>query len=178
MSNPVNSVDLHDPAFLTTHLELLTKKQDFIPTTRAQSQQRPNEHWGDFVDDFIKAMQAQGLIAPRLAVQTTNAVAISAGIVLTVIDGGAVRIDCELVGRLLPNDLVYVRIRKRFQRSGGTILVDTDELTVDRSTGGTLTTATADLVVSGNDVIVQVTGEAATTIDWQALPTFLQVFQP
>lgn len=178
MSNPINSVDLFDPVFLTTHLELLTEKEDAVQTTRAQSQQRANDHWGNFVDDVVKAFQAQGVVPVRRTQQTTDATPTAIGTVKTVTDGSVVVVDCEVVGRVIPNNLVYVRIRKRFQRSGGTFLVDIDEHTNDKSDSGTLTTADADVIVSGNDLVVQVTGEAATTIDWQALPRFLEVFKP
>ncbi len=78
-------------------------------------------------------------------------------------------ICADIWGRKGDGDWVKVAIKASFDRNGVAIpIIMSGSLSsvVAYSSAGTLTTADANFVVVGNDVVVQVTGEAVTTIDW------------
>jgi hypothetical protein len=52
-----------------------------------------------------------------------------------------------------------------FKNIGGTI---TQLSTTDKSEKTDFTTATSDIIISGTDIVIQVTGEAATNINWKS----------
>jgi hypothetical protein len=178
MANPTNTVDIHDPVFETTHADLITDKVDRIPTTRVQSQQHANQHWGDFVDDFILAVVAQGLAPRRLEESTTDATPTTMSpVVHTMADGSAAEVEVKAWGRVGPQDYIFRHIRSRFERAGGSITEDVDfDSGNEYSVGGTLSPDGAvDIIVSGNDLVVEVTGKAATAITWRVFVSFLEV---
>ncbi len=86
------------------------------------------------------------------------------------IDPGQNALICaDIWGRKGDGDWVKVRIKASFDRNGSAVpLIMSGSLSsiVAYSSGGTLTTADADFVVVGNDVVVQVTGEGGATIAW------------
>lgn len=61
--------------------------------------------------------------------------------------------------------------RVRYKKTGGTLTLGTieDEMAIERDGG--LTTATFTITTSSNNIIIQVTGEAATNLKWK--PTYL-----
>jgi hypothetical protein len=178
MANTPTSVDIHDPNYRTTHADLITDKVDRIPTTRVQSQQHHNQHWGDWVDDNILAFIEGGLVPRRLAVTTTDATPTDMGpAILTMTDGAVAEVEIKAWGRVGPQDYIFRHIRARFERAGGSITEDVDfDSGNEYSTGGTLSPAGAvDIALDGNDVVAKVTGKAATSIDWSVFVSFLEV---
>lgn len=76
----------------------------------------------------------------------------------------------EVVVTAYGSDKHYTRrIRKKFRNTGGVtsqIFLYHEDVDGASETRDGLTTATAELTLSGNNVIVQVTGEGATTLRW------------
>lgn len=178
MANSPTSVDIFDPDYRTTHADLITDKIDRVPTTRAQSQQNANQHWGDWVDDNILALIEQGPVPRRLPDSTTDATPKTISpIIHTMTDGSAAEVEVKAWGRVGPQDYIFRHIRSRFERAGGSITEDVDFDTGNEySAGGTLSPDGAvDIIVSGNDLAVQVTGKATTTITWRVFVSFLEV---
>lgn len=178
MGNPTNSVDWMDKDFETTHAALLTLKQDEQgrESTPAGSQSDANEDWGNFQDDAILALRAQGLVWNRLEDATSDATPSSTAI-HTVTDGSVLEVELKAWGKVGAQDFCFRHIRSRYERDGGSITTDNDyDSTTQYSSGGTLTTATAVLEVVGSAVRVKVTGEAATTIAWRMHYRFLEAY--
>lgn len=179
MANPTNSVDIYDKDFATTHALLLTEKQDKAgrEATAAQSQTVAGEKIGNFYDDNILALRDQGFLPVRYTDATGDATP-SPQAIRNVPDGGAMMVEIRGWGKKAANDMVFREIRRRYERSGATILTDTDYDSGNLySAGGTLTTAAIDLVLSGAEVRAQVTGEA-TTITWHLYIKFLEAHTP
>ncbi len=178
MANSPTSVDLNDPDYRTTHADLITDKTDRVPVTRVQSQQHGTQHWADWVDDNILALVEGGLVPRRLLQATTDATPTTISpVVHTMTDGAAAEVEVKAWGRVGPQDYIFRHIRSRFERDGGSITEDVDFDTGNEySTGGTLSPDGAvDIIVSGNDLAVQVTGKAATNITWRVFVSFLEV---
>lgn len=180
MANPTNSIDIHDKDYATTHALLLTKKQDKAgrESTPAQQQTICGEYWGDFNDDEFLAIRQQGLIPIRYTDATGDATP-SPQTVRALPDGTATIVELRGWGKVGANDMVYRHTRRRYERNGATILtsieVDTGNV---YSAGGTLTTADITLGLSGSNVQITVTGEAATTIAWQLYTSFMEAYTP
>ena len=180
MANPTNSIDLYDKDFDTTHALMLAEKQDKVgrESTPAQQNTIAGQHIGNFYDDFIKAMRDQGALPIRYTDATADATP-SAQTVKALTDGTATWIEMKAWGKVGANDMVFREIRRRYQRNGGVILVDTDYDSGNLySAGGSLTTAAIALNISGTSVEGEVTGEVATTIAWQLYVRFLEGFTP
>ncbi len=201
MSNPTSVVVITDTLaqflartnqFSETNQDLIQEKFNKKTTDGASapifaalsSRSRAVAQWPNMVDDFLLAFftaQAGAELANNLGpVGTTDATPTSIGDAITALPNGAVGwIDVKVFGKFATKDFVYKLIRGRFESDGVTLSIDIDDdPPAEYSAGGTLSTATAALILNGIDVEVQVTGEAATTISWIAnVRTFIG-FEP
>jgi hypothetical protein len=178
VANPTNSVDLHDKDFETTHAALITTKQDEQgrESTPAGSQTDANEDWGNWVDDVVLALRAQGEVWNRLTDATSNATPSSQAI-RACPDAGVLDLELKAWGKVGAQDFCFRNIRRRYERDAASIIEDTDyDSGILYSSGGTLSTATVILKIVGTGVQVEVTGEAATTISWELYYRFLEAY--
>jgi hypothetical protein len=137
-----------------------------IPGSASVSGHQSAEY-GNRVDNFLREL-VDKYTAIKHTGNTTNATPANLGAAGTVADGETLHVEAKIWGKYAANDIVYVEIRARLERNGGTVQKYTDFASTQYSNGGTLSTATADLIIDTNDFDVQVTGEAATAIAWEA----------
>lgn len=175
MSNPVNTLNLSEAfaSFLAAHSTLLQQKIDkpggAIPAEGTIK--NTGAVWGNFFDDFLIAYMADfntGRVKRLAAGLTTDATPTNIGnLVAPIPDGSQVMLEVFGWGKQAANDFVFREFRVRAERDGGTVQTEFDVTGVAQySAGGTLSTATYAVIVSGNDLVVQATGEVATNITW------------
>jgi hypothetical protein len=169
------------PAEFAALQELATELKNpafIIPRFATLGQRAHGEIWGKFVQLFMKEVQAvlvNGTTPGQSLVSTTDATPTTIA-TFAIAVGEAVSLDVEVFGKKASGDWVHTRIRRQYDRGAGGLAILDDEYDVQArySSGGTLTTADAELVISGNNLLVQVTGEAAS-ISWTAFHTIRRV---
>ncbi len=170
--NPTAVIDPYVPlsAFQTTFADYITDKQDKagLESTPAQSQSKANAAWGDWTDDAVLAFIAEG-IPKRYSNATADATPADLTVAGPVRTDGVMWVKARIWGKVAAQDFVYVEYVARFEESGGALVRDIDQAGPPvYSLGGTLTTATAELVDNSVSIDLRVTGEAATNIAWEA----------
>lgn len=177
MSNPTNTVDITQglTAFLAAHSALLQQKIDkpggVVPA--AGTIRNNGALYGNFLDDFLLAYMADfnsGRFKKTVGA-TTDATPTDIGKVVTIPDGGHIHLEVLGWGRVAANDWVFQEFQFRAERDGAAVNTYTDVPGTPRYSAptGTLTTASLVPFVSGNDINIQVTGEAVTNISWEIM---------
>jgi len=115
--------------------------------------------------DFVLNLGSQW---QQATIQTTDASPTSAATAQALLDGEQTFIEVEIraeVSGTSANTYTNRQVISYYRDGGGAVQwgIAVDDAEQRR---GTLTTATATLTTSGNNIIIQVTGQAATTIDW------------
>lgn len=156
----------------------LLNPANIIPRFATLGQRAHGEIIGTFLQLFCKEVQVilvAGTTPGQSLVSTTDATPTTAA-TFAVALGEAVSLDVEVFGKKASGDWVHTRIRRQYDRGGSglTLLDDEYDVQARYSSGGTLTTADADIVISGNNLLVQVTGEASA-ISWTAFHTIRRV---
>lgn len=176
MSNPFPIVDITQSLadFLAAHSDFIQQKIDkpggVVPP--AGTIRNTGAGYGNFLDDFLLGYMADfnsGRFKKTVGA-TTDATPTDIGKVVTTSDGGHIHLEILGWGRVAANDWVFREFRYRAERDGGTVQTYFDETGVAQySSGGTLSTATLVPIVTGNDINIQVTGEAVTNISWEIM---------
>jgi hypothetical protein len=105
-------------------------------------------------------------------ITTGNSTPTTLATVYTMADGEIATVRARVVCSGPANaDKAVFYLEQTFGRNTTVSLLDTQVNTAQLF--GALTTASATITFSGNDIIIQVTGEAATNIDWRAKWDFI-----
>lgn len=125
--------------------------------------------WANMVDDFILNVYGINQGAKSYETTTADAVPVSLATLATLTtDGDAYRIQVEAQGKTDAaggGEVLDATLGGLYYRTGGAVLVLNPVSSVSRVG---LTTAAPALVVVGDDVTLNATGEAATNIKWTA----------
>jgi len=180
MANPTSVIDFSIPlaTFLSTPVSDGTWA-DVIQTTKVdepgqaaaatQIEVAAGQLWSNLADDFFLALYEINQGAKVYSTTTGDAIpAVLSTLASLASDGDAFSITAQVQGKTdnpAGGELLDSSLGGVFYRTGGSVFVLNPTSTVSRVG---LTTATPALVISGTDVSIQVTGEAATNIRWTA----------
>lgn len=178
MANTPSNIDFAVPlsTFLATAVSDGTWS-DVVSTTKVDDASNPapasqirlyaGELWANLMDDLLIALYSLNEGAKVYSQTTADATPVDVATLATLPADGdtfsirllaSARTDAVAGGEVLDSEIGGL-----YYRSSGVVLVTNPTASISRVG---LTTAVAELVISGDDVILRVTGEAATNIGW------------
>jgi hypothetical protein len=122
------------------------------------------QRWANFVDDFMQEIWRTNQGRRNYQLDTVGAVTDTETLATLTTNGECWRISAECVGTsATPGEVKHGKVSCIAYRSGGTVsLLSYENGNNEVGFAGTL----VDLVVSGDNVNLRVTGQAAKTIEW------------
>lgn len=180
MANSPSNIDFSVPlsTFLATAVSDGTWS-DVISTTKVDEASNPapasqirlyaGQLWGNLMDDLLLALYSLNEGAKVYSQTTPDATPVDVGTLATLpTDGDTFAIRVQVSARTdaaAGGEVLDAELGGLYYRASGVVLVTNPTASTSRVG---LTTAAAELVISGDDVVLRVTGEAATNIGWTA----------
>lgn len=180
MANSPSNIDFSVPlsTFLATAVSDGTWS-DVISTTKVDEAGSPapasqirlyaGQLWSNLMDDLLLSLYSLNEGAKVYSQTTADATPVDVGTLATLAtDGDTFAIRVQVSARTnaaAGGEVLDAEVGGLYYRASGVVLVTNPTASTSRVG---LTTASAELVISGDDVILRVTGEAATDIGWTA----------
>jgi hypothetical protein len=180
VANSPSNIDFSVPlsTFLATAVSDGTWS-DVISTTKVDEASNPapasqirlyaGQLWSNLMDDLFLALYSLNEGAKVYSQTTPDATPVDVGTLATLpADGDTFAIRVQVSARTdaaAGGEVLDAELGGLYYRASGVVLVTNPTASTSRVG---LTTAAAELVISGDDVVLRVTGEAATNIGWTA----------
>lgn len=186
MANSPNVIDLSIPLadFLAqsvddgTYSDIIeTLKFDRAGQEAAATQQDEftGQLWGNLQDDMFLTLYALNQGRKDYELDTVDAATDSDTLATLTTDGDAYRIEATVLGKTATDgEVAYARLQGVYYRTGGTVLLLAPTKTLAQIG---LAGVDANLVISGDDVNLEVTGALGFTIAWTGRVATVQEFR-
>lgn len=183
MANSPNSIDLSIPlaTFLATAVDdgtysdiIETLKFDRAGQEAAATQQDEfsGQLWSNLQDDMFLTLYALNQGRRDYELDTVDAATDSDTLATLAVDGDAYNIEAMVIAKTATDgEVVHARLGGLFYRTGGSVLVMAPTKTLSQVG---LAGVDANLVISGDDVNLEVTGAVGFTIAWTGRVTTVQ----